>query len=69
MTDRIHSLTVVLERDNRSDDVEALANAIRMFHGVLSVEMHVSDISSHMAEERAMMALRKKVYEALEPQK
>jgi hypothetical protein len=67
MTDRIHSLTVVLERDNRSDDVEALVNAIRMFHGVLSVETHVSDITSHMAEERARASLSEKIYKALEP--
>ena len=30
MTDRVRSLTVALENDTRIDDVEALADAIRM---------------------------------------
>ena len=37
MTDRIAYLTVVLERDNRDDDVAALAEAIRHMRGVAEV--------------------------------
>ena len=30
MTDRVHTITVVLERDTRVDDVQALLDAIRL---------------------------------------
>ncbi len=65
MTDRIHSLTVVLERNNRDDDTQPLIDAILMFHGVLSVTTHVANVDSHMAEERARRALTEKIYAAL----
>lgn len=65
MTDRFHSLTVVLEHDIRDDDAEHIINAIKMLRGVLSVSGNVSDIDSHMAEERAKWELRAKLAEAL----
>ena len=49
MTDRIHALTVVLERDTRDDDVEALVNAIRQMRNVADVSLHVTDLSDHSA--------------------
>jgi hypothetical protein len=51
MTDRIHALTVVLERDTRDDDVEALVNAIRQMRNVADVSPHVSDLSDHSARQ------------------
>lgn len=57
MSDRIHTLTVVLEKDMRDDDVESLKSAIGHMRGVLSVDGEVSDIVSHMAEDRAKAAL------------
>ena len=66
MTDRVHSLTVVLERDNRSDDVQPLIDAILMFQGVASVTAHVSDIVTRMAEQRARDDLRAKLFKALD---
>jgi chromosome segregation and condensation protein ScpB len=57
MSDRIHSLTVVLEKDMRDDDVKSLKLAIAHMRGVLTVNGHVSDISSHMAEDRAKREL------------
>lgn len=39
MTDRVNTLTVVLEHPVRTDDVEEIIAAIRMVRGVLSVEM------------------------------
>jgi hypothetical protein len=57
MTDRIHALTVVLEHDMRDDDVEGLIQAIRWLRGVLSVDLHVTDISDHTARERARTEL------------
>jgi len=67
MTDRVHSLTVVLEHDFRTDDLEALQNAIRQFRGVIAVEQHVSDHTSFMAQQRALQALREKIADVLWP--
>lgn len=67
MTDRVHSLTVVLEKDVRTDDIEALVSAIRQFRGVISVKQHVADIDSHMAVERARNDLRDKIAKILWP--
>lgn len=57
MTDRIHSITVVLTEDTRDDDVKPLIDAILMLKGVCSVSTHVSDFNSHMAEQRARMQI------------
>jgi hypothetical protein len=52
MTDRVHALTVILDRDMRTDDVETVTNAIRCLRFVASVEEHVTDLSEHSARER-----------------
>lgn len=67
MTDRIHSLTVVLEKDYRDDDVKEIVNAIRMIRGVLSVKSHISDFQDHMAQERVRQELGEKLWEILYP--
>jgi len=67
MTDRIHSLTVVLEKDMRDDDCESLISAIRMLRNVLSVEPHVTDFGDHTARERARCELGEKLWEVLHP--
>lgn len=64
MTDRFHTLTVVLETDRRDDDAEYLMAAIRQLRGVLSVTGNVADIGSHMAEERAKAVVRQRLYDA-----
>ena len=61
MTDRVHSLTVVLKRDLRDDDAAPLIEAIRLLKGVQSVSTHVSDPVSHMAEDRARSELLKRL--------
>ncbi len=66
MTDRIHSLVVVLDHDMRDDDVEGLIEAIRHFRFVTSVTGNVSDMNSLMAAERARYELRAKLLRALE---
>lgn len=53
MTDRYNALTVVLEKDMREDDAQALLSAIRQLRGVLSVDGNVSDMNSHIAYARA----------------
>ena len=67
MTDRIHSLTVVFEKDVRVDDAQAWIDAIKMMHNVLSVEYHVTDLEDHMAQERARHRLGDKIWEVLYP--
>lgn len=64
MTDRIHSLVVVLEHDMRDDDCEALMNAICQFRWVVSVKGNVSDIAFHVAEQRAKHELHKRLWKA-----
>ena len=61
MTDRYHTLTVVLERDTRDDDAEPLLAAIRQIRGVLSVTGSVVSPESHMAQERARRELGDKL--------
>lgn len=67
MTDRYNSLTVVLDRDMRDDDAEVLLNAIRQLRGVLSVTGNVSDMQSHIAQERARHELGEKMWRVLYP--
>lgn len=38
MTDRVAYLTIALEADTRTDDVQALVDAISQLRGVLTVE-------------------------------
>lgn len=67
MTDRYNALTVVLEKDIRNDDAEALLNAIRQLRGVLSVTGNVADLDSHMAQARARHELGEKLWRVLYP--
>ena len=69
MTDRFHSLTVVLDVNVRDDDAESIINAIRMVKHVQSVTPHVADPTSHMAEERARRELGDKLWKVLYPEK
>ena len=67
MTDRYNTLTVVLEKDMRDDDAEALLAAIRQLRGVLGVSGNVADASAYMAEERAKRELGDKLWQVLYP--
>lgn len=67
MTDRIHSLTVVLEKDMRDDDAQALINAITQLRGVLSVSGNISDLSDHIAQVRARRELGEKLFNVIYP--
>ncbi len=69
MTDRYNALTIVLERDIRSDDAETIINAIKMIRGVISVSPNVVDMDSHIAYTRAQTDLSKKLFEVLYPKK
>lgn len=67
MSDRINAITVVLDKEYRDDDCEAILTALRMVRGVLSVVPNVADPSSYIAEERARHDLRKRLTEVLWP--
>jgi hypothetical protein len=66
MSDRTMCLTVVLDKDYRVDDAEAIMNAIRMVKGVLSVDANVANVDTYMAYARARTDLEKKLWEALQ---
>lgn len=67
MTDRYHSLTVVLEQNTRDDDAKHIIDAIQMLRGVLSVTGNVANLESHLAEERARHDLGQKLWKILYP--
>jgi hypothetical protein len=68
MTDRINALTVVLEKDTRTDDVEALVNAIKCLRNVLKVDLHVAEaLGDHVSYSRARQELGEKMWEVLYP--
>lgn len=67
MTDRFHSLTVVLESNVRKDDAASLISAIEHLRGVLSVSGNVADTASWMAEERAKRELGQKILAVVYP--
>lgn len=67
MTDRYFALTVLLDKDIRSDDAEPIIKAIEMIKHVQKVEPHVSDLSQWGAEERARRELGEKLFAVLYP--
>jgi len=64
MTDHTNALVVVLEHDIRTDDVESLMQAIRHLRGVLSVTPNVSNVDSHIAQQRAFYDIRERMQRA-----
>ena len=69
MTDRYHSITVVLEKDVREDDARALIDAIKQMRCVLTVRGVVSNIESMMAEERARHEIGKQLIDIVYPKR
>lgn len=67
MTDRYHSLTVVLERDTREEDAQGLIAAISMLKGVLTVGGNVASPESYMAQERVRIDLGKQILDIVYP--
>lgn len=53
MTNKFHSLTVVLENDIREDDAQNIINAIHQLKGVIAVSGNVTDIHDFMSVSRA----------------
>lgn len=67
MTDRVHSLIVVLDDPIREDDVAGLIDAIRRIRGVSSVSAEVADHKHYAAVEVARHELRKRLADVLWP--
>lgn len=58
MTDRVRTLTVVLDEDTRTDDAEELANCLRRIRGIASVELGpVKDVNDLIARIEARKQL------------
>lgn len=67
MTDRIRTLTVVLDDDYRTDDLEAVARAIKMIKGVSGVEQGERlDVRDLIARRIAKRDLREQIRQLLE---
>ena len=70
MTDKLHSLTVILEKPVRDDDVSDLISAIERLRGVSKVVVTPEDIStivSLCATQQAREELRTKIAAVLWP--
>lgn len=67
MTDRINSITVVLEKDIRVDDAEAILNAIRQLRGVIAVSGNVTNGSEYVIESRVRRELSEALWSVLHP--
>jgi len=67
MTDRYFALTVLLEKDTRDDDAEAIINAILMIKGVADVSPLVANSELWAATNRARNELRDKLWQVLYP--
>lgn len=65
MTDRFHSLQVVLEQNIRDDDCERLIDAIKMVRGVLSVKGDIATPDTYMAEQRAIDGLGQSIVDLI----
>ena len=65
MTDRYFSLVVILEKDIREDDAQAIIDAIKMIKGVLAVEPQISNPEFRAAELRAKSEIAKKLWSIL----
>lgn len=59
----MHSLTVVLDRDIRVDDVEPIIHAIEQIRGMIAVKGNVADSSDFIAQSRARDELIKKLWD------
>ena len=65
MTDRYYALTVILEKDIRSDDAQPMIEAIKMIKGVLDIKPHITTPTELVANHRAKMELTKKIMDMI----
>lgn len=65
MTDTYYALTVILERDIRSDDAQQIIDAIRMIKFVLDVKGNVSSPETYMAQARERREIGERLFKIL----
>jgi hypothetical protein len=67
VTDRIHSITIALEKDIREDDIESLIQALKHFRYVIDVKPNICDAKTHsfVLEERLRREYEKRLWNAL----
>lgn len=61
MGDRVRGFVITLEEDINDEDAEALAEAVRCFRYVASVDSVVADFEALMARQQAKYQLRDKI--------
>lgn len=66
MTDRWNALLVILDHDIRDDDAEPLRQAILRMRGVADVRPNIVDVSSAIAEARAVDGLGRHIVNAIQ---
>jgi len=67
MTDRVKALTVILEKDIRTDDCDSITIAIEQLKGVLSVQTHISNVDDEVIQTRVRQELGVKLWKILYP--
>jgi hypothetical protein len=68
VTDRLKGVVVTFETDLRTDDAEAIIEAIKMLRGVATVSPSVTDISDHMNRMRVRQELGQALWKVLYPE-
>lgn len=68
MSDRVHSITVVLDQNLREDDVLPILNAIQQLRGVMSVGTNIASVTDYVAEQRARRELGDKIMKIIYPE-
>lgn len=66
MTDIVKGFTVTLDKDYRDDDVEQIANAIRMIYGVKAVKNSIATADDWINRSRIKLEYQKEIYKTLE---
>ena len=65
MIDKYYALTVLLEKDTRSDDAQPILDAIKMIKGVLSVKPELSNLETYSAHQMAKIEIVEKPLKVL----
>ena len=67
MSDRANTITVVLEKETRVDDLDNILNSIKMIKGVATADANVASLGDYWAVEKARWDLTNKLWEVLYP--
>lgn len=65
MSDRIHTLSVVLKKNMRDDDAKCIIDAILLLKGVVKVGANISNPAHYAATEQAKHEIRMKLLEII----